>query len=174
METKSFGENALGGIVVKDNSIHAPPHPHHRAGPMPGGPPPGTPTPHQRQLMGPPAAPYSAQSPARPPPHMMPSSAAHPIRPGAPGTPIRLPPGAAPPQGYRHLLPKPGTPPSSAAAPPGGPGIMRGARPQQFLAATPQNLATMNPEQVSYFNCVSLVFAHFDLLPLQGFHHEMR
>lgn len=147
VETKSFGESALGGIIVRDHSIHAaPPHPHHRGGPMVG-PPTGTPT-SQRQLMGPPAPPFSAQPPSvRPPHHMIPVG--H-MRPGAPGTPIRLPPGA-PPQAYRHLLPKPGTP----GPPPGA--IMRGARPTQFPAATPQNLASMNPEQVQLYQLPSVI-----------------
>lgn len=139
VETSSFGESAVRGIAVKDFGMPAAPQA--RAAP---GQPAGHPGGSQRELMGPPAPPFSAldsrQAPVRP--HMIPP---HHQRPGMiPGTPagIRMaghssaPP---PPPGYKNVLPKPM---------PGVGGPMRTARPPPLKAATPQNLSKMNPETV--------------------------
>jgi len=101
VETQAFGESALGGIKVIDDTLKQPP-------------------PQQRQmLMGPPAAP--GMLPRPPTPGVL-------RRPPTPQDVNRMSPRAGPRPGYPALQPRPEQP---------------------LLPATPQNLATMNPEQVA-------------------------
>lgn len=137
VETQSFGESALGGIIVRDHGVpsqsqaHQPPRPHSR--------PIGT-------MMGPPAAPSTSRPLSRThqgqPMHALPP---RPVTPPAAVTPP--PPHAAAlqrsPQSQAPFSPhyRPGSPSSVR------PGLLP---PQKhILPATPQNLASMSPEQVT-------------------------
>lgn len=143
VETQSFGESALGGIKVTE---YRPPR-------MP------QPRPHlsapSRPVMGPPATPsgvpqqhYQSPRAAGPPPPvpagmtlMMQRQRAPLIPGGNVSRPNIVSMASAQPSPYRAIQPKP---PS---------GLMPQQQKSSLLAATPENLATMNPEQVSL--CVS-------------------
>lgn len=127
VETQSFGELALGGIIVLDNRITPNAHPSNASQAGQLSRPVGT-------MMGPPAAPYSNRPLSRPPPGTPQSVAPLPSGPsGSLTSPMSIPP-----MDTNQRQVKCGMSPSQ----------------KPILAATPQNLAAMSPEQVMGSNFI--------------------